>query len=262
MNIHENFSVPEDVLSFLRHCYKFVNVDWQHAIREPLPDQGFEKRFRESCVTKFTGWNISQERELHLGSGLDTASGVCHEVDIVAENPEVLIILELKNRQGCLPEKNDVIVFFAKIFDYLALNSALLLKDICPIFISNSQFDQTGLSACLGLGIHPIAPELRPLPLLIYNAKMMAVELDRGVIVGAIVQEEFEDFCAQLNRLSLILGETWFSYRYGYLSDKAIVLRAVGTLHTAGIGEELRKLNSECSHLLTAFRTVKAGVHL
>ncbi|MFA6054822.1 MAG: hypothetical protein WC769_05550 [Thermodesulfovibrionales bacterium] len=133
MSIRENFSLPENTLGFMRHCYKFVAFDWQHAVREPLPDQGFEQRFRESCVSTFIGWTISQERELHLGSGLDAASGVYHEVDIVAGHPEVLLILELKNRQGALPEKNDVIVFFAKIFDYLALNSSLLLKDICPI---------------------------------------------------------------------------------------------------------------------------------
>jgi hypothetical protein len=111
MSIRENFSLPEDTLDFMRHCYKFVAFDWQHAVREPLPDQGFEQRFRESCVSRFIGWNVSQERELRLGSGLDAASGVYHEVDIVAEHQEVLIILELKNRQGTLPEKNDIIVF-------------------------------------------------------------------------------------------------------------------------------------------------------
>ena len=262
MSIRENFTLPEDILGFMRHCYKFVNFDWRHAVREPLPDQGFEQRFRESCVTIFKGWNVSQERELHLGSGLDAASGVNHEVDIVAENPEILIILELKNRQGTLPEKNDVIVFFAKIFDYLALNSSLLLRDICPIFMSNSQFDQTGLAACLGLGIHPIAPELRPLPLLIHNAKMMDVELIRGVIIAPNVQAAFEDFCVQLNRLSLILSETWFSNRYGYLSENAIVLRAVDGLPTVGIGQELRTINSECSRLLNEFRMAKLRLDL
>lgn len=260
MSIRQNINLSEDTLGFLKHCYKFIAFDWQHAVREDLPDQGFEKRFRESCVKTLKGWNVSQERELHLGSGLDAASGVYHEVDIVVEHSEVLLILELKNRQGELPEKNDVIVFFAKIFDYLSLNSSLLLKDICPIFMSNSQFDQTGLAACLGLGIHPIAPELRPLPLLIHNAKMMDIELQRGVIIGKGVQTEFEDFCVQLNRLSLILDETWFSNRYGYLSENAIVLRAVGRLPTVGIGEELRRLNSECTRLLKEFRMAKSRV--
>jgi len=91
MSIRENFSLPEEALGFMRHCYKFVSFDWQHAVREPLPDQGFEQRFRESCVSTFIGWNISQERELRLGIGLDAASGVNHEVDIVAEHPEIRV---------------------------------------------------------------------------------------------------------------------------------------------------------------------------
>lgn len=261
MSIRQNFTLPEDILSFLRHCYKFVNLDWQHAVREPLHDQGFEQRFRESCVTTFIGWNVSQERELRLGSGLDAASGVYHEVDIVAEHSEVIMILELKNRQGALPEKNDVIVFFAKIFDYLALNPSLLLKDICPVFMSNSQFEETGLAACLGLGIHPVAPGLRPLPLLIHNAKRMDFELHRGVAVIPDVQAEFDDFCAALNRLSLVLSETWFSNRYGYLSENTIVLRAIGGLHTIRLGQELRKLNSDCTRLLNEFRIAKSRLN-
>ena len=133
------------------HCYKFVDSIWQHVDREPIPDQGFELRFRESCVKDLIDWNISQQREMHLGCNLQTASGVCHEVDIVAKSQDLIAILELKNRQGSPPEKNDVIVFFAKIFDYLALNPTLLLSEIIPIFMSNTQFEVTGLAACMGL---------------------------------------------------------------------------------------------------------------
>lgn len=258
MSIRENLALPRDMLDFLKHCYRFVKIDWQHAVREPLPDQGFEQRFRESCVTTFNGWNISQEREFGLGSGLDTASGVRHEIDIVAEHSDVLMILELKNRQGAPPEKNDVIVFFAKIFDYLASNPSLVLKDICPAFMSTSQFDQTGLAACLGLGIHPIAPGLRPLPLLFHNARMMDVELQRGVVIAPDVQTEFDDFCVLLNRLSLILSGTWFSNRYGYSTENAIVLRTTGGLHTLELAQELRKLNSECAQLLSEFEMAKS----
>jgi len=157
-----------------------------------------------------------------------------------------------------LPEKNDVIVFFAKIFDYLALNPSLLLKDICPVFMSNSQFDETGLAACLGLGIHPVAPGLRPLPLLIHNAETMDFELHRGVVVPPDVQAAFDDFCVEINRLSLALSETWFSNRYSYLSENTIVLRAIGGLHTVGLGQELRKLNSDCTRMLNEFREAKS----
>jgi hypothetical protein len=89
----------------------FCQREWQHAVREPLPDQGFEERFRESCVRYLVGWSVAPEREMHLGSALNTASGMSHEVDIVCQYQDVIAVLEIKNRPATPPEKNDVIVF-------------------------------------------------------------------------------------------------------------------------------------------------------
>ena len=75
---------------------------------------------------------------MRLGDGLDTASGVYHEVDIVAQTSDLIAILEIKNRHGHPPDKNDVIIFFAKILDYLALNPTLLLqRDIASIYVQH-----------------------------------------------------------------------------------------------------------------------------
>ena len=254
MNIITDDTFTEPTLQFLKRCYKFVMFEWQHASRELLPDQGFERCFRESCIINLKEWNISQERELHLGYGLETASGVYHEVDIVAIHPELTAILEIKKRQGYLPDKNDVIVFFAKILDYLALNPNLLLKELCPVFMSNINFEESGLSACLGLGIHPVAPELRPLPILVNTARIMSVELQRNIAIKPKVFERFQDLCAQINRLSCILSETWLSNRCGYQSEDKIVLKAVGGLQTNALSQELRQINSDCSELLAEFR--------
>src|SRR5262245_43421681 len=101
----------------LRHSYLFVSLHWQHLPRDGSPDQGFERKFREGCVEKLPGWVVSQHREMGLGLGLMTASGVSHEIDLVAQHDPVIGILELKNRQAWVPEKNDVAVFFAKILD-------------------------------------------------------------------------------------------------------------------------------------------------
>lgn len=258
MNIRVDDILPEAGLHFLKRCYKFVGQEWQHAVRELIPDQGFEQRFRESCVINLPSWNISQEREMQLGYGLDTASGVSHEVDIVARHPDLTAILEIKNRQSSPPEKNDVVVFFAKIFDYLALNPNLMLKEVCPAFMSNTPFEQSGLAACLGLGIHPIAPNLRPLPILVHNARCMEVELQKGVVVAPDMRERFSDFCAQLNQISVTLSQTWLTSRCGYQSESTIVLRAVGGLQTLSLSQELRQLNSDCSWLLDEFKRAKS----
>ena len=200
------------------------------------------------------GWEISPEREMHLGSGLDTASGVSHEVDIVAKHSDVSAIVEIKNRQGMLPDKNDVIVLFAKLLDYLACNPTLLLKEICPVFMSNAPFEESGLAACLGLGIHPVAPGLRPLPILVDNALRIDVEVRRGLKVNGEVNERFEDFCAQLNRLSFAIRATWLTSRCGYHSDDTMVVKAVGGLNTLALSNDLRQLNGDCAWLLDEIR--------
>ena len=258
MIIHTDESLPPAALQFLRESYRFVELEWQHFEREPDGDQGFERRFRESCVAKFPDWTISQEREMRLGEGLDTASGVLHEIDIVAHTSDLAVVAELKNRPANPPEKNDAIIFFAKLLDYLALNPTLLMREVIPVFISSTSFDEHGLAACLGLGIHPIAPELRPLPDLVRNARIMDVEVWKGIPLSDETAERFEEFCVELNRLSADLDETWLTNRCGFVSENTIVLKAVGGLPTPDLGSQLRRLNGDCTELLAAFNKAVA----
>jgi hypothetical protein len=257
---HEHFDIlPELSLALLKDCYRFVNEEWQHLTREALPDQGFELRFRERCVRQFPDWRISQQRELHLGGELDTASGTDHEVDTIATHPEVISILELKNRRGSLPTKNDVIVFFAKILDYVAGNPPILLKDVCPVFMSAVGFEASGLAACLGLGVHPIAPHIRPIPMLANNMRRFMFEQGNGAVLHPTDLELFSDFRARLNRMCSILRETWFSARFGYYSEETILVRAVSGIPTLKLSQELRQLNADCSRLISCFQAAKAG---
>lgn len=195
---------------------------------------------------------------MHLGIGLDTASGVSHEVDIVARTEDLIAILEAKNRQGLLPDKNDVVVFFAKVLDYVAINATLVLKSICPTFMSSTSFEDSGLAACLGLGIHPVAPGLRPLPLLIHNAKCMDYELKGGSTPGPEVVGQFDDFCAQLNHISSVLNDTWMSSRCGYVSETKVLLNAVPRLDTLELAQQFRQLNGDCTHLMESFKSAKS----
>jgi len=246
-------------IQFLAHCYKFVAADWQHATRDiSLPDQGFERQFREACIGRLPqDWTVSQHREMQLGYGLDTASGVLHEIDIVARNSDLNVIVELKNWQ--IPSnKNEVIVLFAKLVDYLAANPGLLERELCPAFISTSTFEPHALAACVGLGIHPIALGLRPLPLLIDYARRMQAEMDRGLRIDTSTAQLFDDHCAQINALTVALEETWFSTRFGAVSESRIVVKAVSPLQTVQLGQEMQTLSTNCSALLTQFRRQKA----
>ena len=48
---------------------------------------------------------------MRIGQEASTASGVLHEIDIVARHSDCSIIAELKNRQDP-PGKNDIVVLF------------------------------------------------------------------------------------------------------------------------------------------------------
>ncbi|HZZ79622.1 MAG TPA: hypothetical protein VFE62_13965, partial [Gemmataceae bacterium] len=151
----------------------------------------------------------------------------------------------------------DVIVFFAKVIDYLALNTAFLRRDLVLAFMSCFQFEHTGLAACLGLGIHPIAPSLRPLPLLVDNARRMQNSLDNGLSVQPTDRASFDDFCATLNRLSLTLGPMDINHRCDFFSDTSMLVRAIGGLPTGALCDDLRAANAECSRLLELFRAAQ-----
>ena len=257
MSVRPEYTPSPAVLEFLVRCYRFVAWEWPHIDRIQVPDEGFEQRFRESCIRDLHDWSISSEREFHLGAGLDTASGVAHEVDIIARQSDHIAIMEIKNRGVDKPGKNDVIVFFAKVFDYLAANPSMLLSDVCLSFMSRSSFDSSGLSACLGLGIHPIAPEIRPLPILVDNAGKMQFELDQGLWISADLHERFEDYCAYLNLLSARLRDTWPDRRCGYHSENSLVLNAVSPIEGSALSAQLRFASNECSELLGEFRSAK-----
>ena len=247
-------------LKFLKRCFAYVRDEWPRAPREQLPDEGFEQGFRNSCISHLPSWSISAEREMRLGSGLETASGVLHEVDVIARGVELTAILELKNRTGRLPDKNDVIVFFSKVIDFLCANPSLASENLCLVFLSSNSYEPAALAACLGLGIHPVGPEARPLPVLVNNAMIMESEIHAGLQVAPGILDRFDDLCAQLNNLSSVLSDTWIDGRCGYVSDDTILLRALPPLTTMALGELLRKLNADCTDILREFRLAKDRV--
>ena len=112
------FATPWDppAAQFVREAYQFVATAWQHAARDETPDQGFERLFREHCIARLNGWKISSAREMRLGAMRETASGTLHEIDLVALHDKATAVAELKNYQ-ISPDKNDVVVFHAKLID-------------------------------------------------------------------------------------------------------------------------------------------------
>lgn len=259
MDLTKENTVSVEILHFLRCCYIFVNEEWPHATRQSIPDQGFEDALRSACLTKLKGWRISQAREMHLGEDLDTASGTCHEIDLVALHDEALALVEAKHWESGTPTKNEVIVFFAKILDYVTANPRLTLREVCPVFVSVSGFEESGLAACLGLGVHPIAPCLRPLPILVDSGQRMEVELSSMPRISEESAAKLNDYWASLRCLHTALEPTWFSSRVGYLSEQTVALKATTCVDAVGLSRTLRCANADCLALINAFKKNRAG---
>lgn len=141
------------------------------------------------------------------------------------------------------------------MLDYLTANPDLASSNICLVFMSSNSFEQRGLAACLGLGVHPVAPDVRPLPILVNNAKIWSSKLRNGHVVSVDVRERFDDFCSQLNNLSSTLNETWLDSRCGQVSDDRIVVRALAPLPIDYLAEQLRQVNNDCMDILPAFES-------
>jgi hypothetical protein len=257
MGLRIESPLPAPALDLLRHCYRFVNEKWQHLPRDDSVDEGFEAKLRESCTANLIGWVVSQHREMNLGMRLTTASGVLHEIDVIAQHEPTVGILEVKNRAGWPPEKNDVIVFFAKFLDYLCLTPTLLRAYLVPIFVSSYPFQQSALAACLGLGIHPVAPQIRPLPILVDNANRMTIEMDRGLAISPAHASAFDDLCAKLTNMLNLLEGADANNRFDYFNDLTIAVHAFGGVDVEELADELRTLNSECSRLIQVFKAAK-----
>lgn len=237
---------------FLKGCYRFVAKEWPHAEREDLPDEGFERRFRE-FVRGLGNWDVSDERELHLGAGYVPASGTAHEIDIVANRPEVRAVAELKNHSVAVG-KNEVIVFFAKVLDYILANPVLALKQICLAFVCRASFEPRGLAACLGLGIHPVCSKIRPLPVLRETVDILNHEVRRGLRLPDDLELRLNDLNAEVNNLSVGLAHTWPDARLGYQSESILTIHSVHPIPASEFSSRFILANSTCSDVLAAAR--------
>jgi len=249
------FSTPWDppTAQFLREAYQFVARSWQHTPRDETPDQGFERRFREHYIERFE-WmeDFCRPGNAARSNSRETASGVLHEIDLVALHDTATAVAELKNYQNT-PDKNDVIIFHAKVLDYVVANADLILRELCLAFVACTTLEDPTLSTCFGLGIHPVTPQLRPLPVLIQNATYWQRKIHEGTNISNEIMARFEDFGARLSKVAVSLSETWPSCRFGYQGPNRIVIRTAAFSDSDSLLQDFRSLNADCLPLKEAF---------
>jgi hypothetical protein len=144
--------------------------------------------------------------------------------------------------------------------DYLCHTPSLLRTRLVPIFVSSYGFQQSGLAACLGLGIHPVGPQLRPPIVLLENTNLMTHELKNGLSLTPADVLAFDDFRSKLKNILSLLEGADVNNRFDYLNDLTVIVHAFGNVDVDDLANELRTLNSECSRLIHVFKAAKRGV--
>ncbi|OJV96065.1 MAG: hypothetical protein BGO39_03580 [Chloroflexi bacterium 54-19] len=127
----------------------------------------FENRLRSSFSEKFSWDLLSAERDLGLGHGMESGSGLSHELDLVARLGVYLFIIELKYYTAGHISKEMVMVFNQKVHDFYLENYPQLshLK-IYRIFATRCGYvDESIRRFCAMWGILLIDNQLLTAPL-------------------------------------------------------------------------------------------------
>lgn len=101
----------------------------------------FEDFLRDRLVREIPFDLISSRRDLGMGQGLTTRSGLSHELDLITRLGSYLFVFELKHYADTQLNKEMVLVFNQKVIDYYLENYKVLSSlKIYRIFVTRASF--------------------------------------------------------------------------------------------------------------------------
>lgn len=159
---------PVEVYSWL-----FVYKEWNILSRMPIPDKGFEDKFREYLYGKISFDTVSDVRDTGLGLSYQTLSDVPHELDVICIKDGDLFVFELKHYQVSNLTKEIVFTFLGKVMDFYLKNAEVLLNYKITMFLVtiNRNVDDSIRKLCIAFGIKLIEPSLMTLGTMDYFAR-------------------------------------------------------------------------------------------
>ena len=151
-----------DAFLLARHCNPGHSPAsgraWERAVSQLLWRPGFTRRQHAGVLGLF---------------GRGSRSGARHEIDGVAQGPEVGAWIESKARMTL--DKSDVAVFSVKCFDLYREAASEYPEQTAmarwwPFLVSSEPTDKTIRQMCCDLGVVVCDPRRLPLPALLYTA--------------------------------------------------------------------------------------------
>jgi hypothetical protein len=152
------------------YSWLFVSKEWDKLRRMPVPDKGFEERFREYICTKISFDSMSNVRDMGLGFSHETLSGVPHELDLICLKNKELLVFELKHYETSNLSKEIVFTFLGKMIDFYFRNLEIYsaFKISMTLVTINRNIDDSIRKLCLAYGIKLIDASLMTMNVMNY----------------------------------------------------------------------------------------------
>ena len=155
------------------YSWLFVYREWNILSRTPIPDKGFEDKFREYLYRKISFDRVSDVRDTGLGLSYRTLSGVPHEIDVSCVKDNNVFVFELKHYQVSNLTKEMVFTFLGKVMDFYLKNAKVLSNYKITMFLVtiNRNVDDSIRKLCIAFGVKLIEPSLMALGTMDYFAR-------------------------------------------------------------------------------------------
>jgi hypothetical protein len=155
------------------YSWLFVRKEWDRLSRMPIPDKGFEEKFRDYLYSKINFDVISDVRDTGFGLSYSTVSSIPHELDIICTKEKHKFVFELKHYEISNITKELIFIFLGKVMDFYFKNPEVLSNyKITMFFVTiNRNVDDAIRKLCITYGIKLIEPSLMTLGTLDYFSR-------------------------------------------------------------------------------------------
>lgn len=246
------------------HAHRFVR-DFRPIAEGSEAGMEFEDRFRDTLAARIPFDLISSKRDMGLGQGLVSRSGLSHELDLISRLSTDFFTFELKHYAESQINKEMVMVFHQKVLDFYLENYAVLEQfTLHRLFVTRSAQIDVGIRQfCAAWGILLVDPHLLSLPICEIIVDAIHSETMQGVPPDWAQPEQLESLKERSADLTVKMWrglDVILSLQAGLPDGLYLDLRHVPPAHeTARWVAEQMQLSREVRELQARFIAWKKG---
>ncbi len=217
-------------------------------------DQGFERLLRECLDDALLPGQVSGIRDLGMGDGRTPAVVPRHELDLILRCDEGRFVIEAKAWQA-EAGKEAVIVFLAKILDFMAAANVEPLGPIFAGFIALNGFSDAALRIMFACGLTPFTRRADQLAFGFVDALLGGAASESAKRGWAALEQSLREHRAAITPF-VVHEKKGMSETFLFDSDSAVV-------DLEGIRHASEMFDEACTarqHAMTCYRQFKEAV--